>query len=373
MMVTTFTSTKLPPRDRGIEFGRRFASQICKTVEKYQVLFDRLAGAPVDLKDWGTLAMERISAASPALRDEIFGMAEGSGVSMTSLAAINARTEVLAAVGASEAHECSTVVYLSPRDVKPPVAIQTWDWYASMADCWLVWQIPQTSGNVTVTLTEYGIVGKIGVNKHGLGILFNILRHKRDGIGMGVPVHVLSRLVLDESLDLNQALLKIAASEVSASSAFTVVASAGGESAAVSVEACPGGIGYALPDRSGLLIRTNHFLCENNTRQDLEPRRAPDSILRRSMIARRLHDADVINTNTVISALSSHLLGGGSTCCHVDPRLPATAAFETLAVVSLDVRSGRLVAHAGGPCGIVSGDRQVPESGAVSAPLRASV
>jgi isopenicillin-N N-acyltransferase-like protein len=353
-----FRSTQLKPAARGLEFGRLHADKIRASIATYQRLFDRAAGSPVDLEFWGAAAAVQIEAVSPALLEEITGMAEGARVPTTSLAAINARTEVLAAVGSGvgtvAAKECSTVVHV-PAD-GAPVAVQAWDWYPELADLWLVWEIPQANGHLTTTVTEYGIVGKIGVNTRGLGVLFNILHHQQDGRGLGAPVHVLARAVLDEAEDLNQALVRLATAPVSASSSLTLVAHAGGESAAASVELNPAGVGYALPDHDGVLAHTNHFLSHPGSSSDAELRNGPDTVLRLDGIRRRARrlmretHGTRIDEAALIRVLDSHLLGGGATCCHVDPTLPVGSSFQTLATVSLNVEDGTLTAHAGGPC-----------------------
>ncbi|MCV7422468.1 acyltransferase [Mycobacterium yunnanensis] len=347
MTTRSFRSTATTPVERGREFGLAHAAQIAATVDAYRRIFATRAGAPVDLAHWGGLALDRIAAVSTALAEEVAGIADGADLPVTSIAAINARTEILAAVGASGAHECSTVVHVGEGS---PVAVQAWDWYAALSDSWLVWEIPHADGHVTTTLTEYGILGKIGVSTRGLGLLFNILHHDQDGAGIGDPVHVLARAVLDEATDLNHALLKLSTAAVSASSSLTVIAVADGESAAISVECNPGGVGYALPDDNGLLLHTNHFLSNPAALHDDELRTGPDTVVRYDTLRRRLAGRTTPSIAQVLTAMNSHLLGGGALCCHADSTLPSTGQFETLATVALDVEAGTLTAHAGGPC-----------------------
>jgi isopenicillin-N N-acyltransferase-like protein len=349
MTVRTFRSSVTDdPRARGVEFGAAHRREVEGTVAAYQVLFDQAAGSPVDLTSWGGLAREQIALVSPALAEEVEGIALGAGVDPLAVAAVNARTEVLAALGGAPAHECSTVVRLV--DGAPPVAVQAWDWYAAVSGLWLVWEIPHPSGHTTTTLTEFGIVGKIGASTRGLGVLFNLLHHDGDGRGVGAPVHVLSRAVLDEAPDLNHALLRLAAAPVSASSTLTLVASRDGGSEAVSVELNPGGVGYAVPDDSGLLVHTNHFLSTPASLHDTELVHGPDSVVRLAGLRRRLSSHREATVESVVAALSSHVLAGGATCCHPDPLLPAASQFQTLATVALDLASGSVTAHEGGPC-----------------------
>lgn len=431
MTVTTFRSSVLPPRERGEEFGRVFADRIAETVTGYQELFAIAAGQDsatsvagaarataaerdAAMADWGTQAIAAIGAFSADALAEIEGIASGSQQPLTHIAAINARTEILAAAnrrrietaqagrnptatsanGANQAGnpattsaragECSTVVHVD--DHGTPVAVQAWDWYDNLADSWLVWEIPTATGMVT-TVTEFGILGKIGVNSHGLGLLFNILHHADDGRSIGVPVHVLARTILDTCVDLNQALVLAAGADVSASSSLTVVATADradhddhpatshghdiGTSAvtsgnaarlttasldteAVSIEVNPHRIGYHLPDEEGVLVHTNHFLGAPVGEADEELLAGPDTVVRYAGIRRRLHRRlSARSTFTVfdaVAALDSHVLGGGGSCCHPDAGRPDTPQFASLATVSLDVPAGTLTAHAGGPC-----------------------
>ncbi|WP_433826640.1 C45 family autoproteolytic acyltransferase/hydrolase [Actinoplanes sp. CA-015351] len=348
MTTRTFRSSVLGPRERGEEFGRTFSDEISACVFAYTRLFEMAASGPVDLDHLGGLAREAIWAISGEIAEEINGLAAGSGRSVAEICAINARTEILALLKspATVRGECSTVVRLNKNG--QPLAVQAWDWYESLAGSWLVWEIPHPDGSVTTTLTEYGIVGKIGVNSRGLGVLFNILHHAADGSGIGAPVHVLSRAVLDGARDLNQALVRLAGAPVSASSALTLVAARDGECAAVSVEVNPVRVGYVLPDADGLLLHTNHFLSSPASSGDTELITGPDSVVRLDLLRRRL-----ASSPDVIAAMNSHLLGGGGLCCHADPALPAASRFATLAVVELDVASGTLTAHPGGPCSLL--------------------
>ncbi|MGV9713508.1 C45 family autoproteolytic acyltransferase/hydrolase [Gordonia sp. NPDC003424] len=347
MSARVFRSTEATAYERGLVFGTAHAPQVTRTVAAYQSLFDTAAGASVDMTAWGRQAQVQIERHAPGLADEIRGIADGAGLPVESVAAINARTEVLAALG-HRTSECTTVVGLRPGAA--PVAIQCWDWYDSLADSWLTWEIVHPDGRRTTTVTEYGIVGKIGVNDRGIGLLFNILHHRADGDGIGVPVHVLARSVLDEASDLNQALLRIAGTRVSASTSMTLVGHRGGEAAAISVEVNPAKIGYALPDARGILVHTNHFLSAPADLGDTELVTGPDTVVRYDMVRRALADVSVLSEDRALHALDSHLLGGGATCAHSDPTLGDTAQFETLATVSLDVAAGTLSTHRGGPC-----------------------
>lgn len=348
-MTRHFRSTETEAQARGREFGTRHAAEIRRSTELYDALFARVAGHPIDTRAIGAEALARISRFSPPLATELHGMAVGAAIDPTRLAALNARTEILARLGARSRGECSTVVRIDPWS-SSALAVQTWDWYAEFAGQWLVWEMPRPDGGRVITVTEFGILGKAGVNSGGLGLLFNILHHRRDGGELGVPVHVLARALLDGNGDINQALQRVHATPVSASSCMTLVSARDGASLAVAVEVHPGGPALVFPDAQGLLVHTNHFLAPAVAADDLEPSMYPDTQVRHDLLMRRMRGRPATRA-AALEAMRSHLGGPAAVCCHPDPAQPSAGQYETLATLVLDVAKGSLEALPGGPCG----------------------
>ncbi len=336
------------PFDRGAELGSTYADQVAGTVDRYRELFRAVAGREVSLSGPGEDALEAIVSLSPALAEEIRGIADGSGQDVTTIAALNARTEVLAALGVVTRGECSTVVSLGRGD---PVSVQTWDWHDLLQDDWFLWTIEHADGHRTSTVTEFGIVGKVGVSTRGFGTHFNILHHRTDGGRIGAPVHVLSRAILDSAGDLGGALAMAGSAPVSASSVLTFVGAAGGASSAVSAELSPAGPRFVLPSADGLLLHTNHFLDPVSAAGDLEPRTGPDTFLRYDVLNRALTGRADLGRDEIVATMASHLGLGGAVCCHPEPDAELGSRWATLATVALDVANGTLAVRAGGPCG----------------------
>jgi len=346
-MIRQFTSAAASPAERGEEFGSRHAAQIASTVDVYRRVF----GIVGDLDSLGEVALDRIREFAPDLAEEIRGMAGGAGVPVSHLAAVNARTEILAiaarATGTGPPSECSTVVCLGDDEAEP-VAMQTWDWYPELADNWLEWTITHPDGRRVVTVTEYGIVGKIGVNAYGVGLLLNILHHRADGAGMGVPAHVVARHILDTASTVHSGLSLAGTARVSASSTITLVAARRAGKTAISAELWPGGPGHVLPTPDGLLVHTNHFLSDPARIGDLKPLEAPDTLVRYEVLQRRLtRHAGHADADQVLAVLADHT---GGLCCHPDPAPTAGPTYATLATIRLDLAAGTTVTHAGGPC-----------------------
>src|SRR6185436_584334 len=133
---------------------------------------------------------------SAAEREEIAGIAHGAGQDEYELRAINARTEILA--GMSGLTECSVVG-------QGGLLAQNWDWHPDATHSTLVWIVEHEHGWFA-TLTEAGILGKIGLNDAGLGVCLNILHTTADGGLDGTPIHILLRRTLATAETVDDAL-----------------------------------------------------------------------------------------------------------------------------------------------------------------------
>jgi isopenicillin-N N-acyltransferase-like protein len=349
--LVTHRSAPASPAERGEELGVAHAEAIHRTIAGYERLFHATAGGPVDLGALGREALRAIEDVSSSAAAEVRGIALGAGADPAHVAALNARTEILALLGARGRGECSTVVVLGPNG-QPPLTMQTWDWHDHFADAWLVWTIEHEDGRVVHLLTEYGILGKIGVSSRGIGIHFNILHHRSDAArgGIGAPLHVLSRLALDTADDASAALALLGAAEVSASSALTVVGAGNAGKTAVCAELVPEGPRFVTPSATGLLIRTNHCLDPAAAVGDRAPRVGPDSYLRHDVLQRALYGRTPAGREALRALMASHAGGAGAVCCHPDPAAALGDRWATLATVALDVREGELWVRRNGPC-----------------------
>jgi isopenicillin-N N-acyltransferase-like protein len=361
-VIHRFESTVASPVDRGEEFGSRHATEIARTLDAYRHLFSARGAdvdvPPTDVDRLGRRALERIEAFSPDLAEEIRGMAGGAGVPVSQLAALNARTEILAvidrAAGRPGPDECSAVVSLGEPDAEPAAA-QTWDWYADLADGWFEWTIPLPDGRRLVTVTEYGIVGKIGVNSTGVGLLFTMLHHRDDGADMGVPVHAIARRILEVADGVDAGLAMAAPARTSASTSLTLVGARRAGKRATTVELWPGGPGQVEPTPEGLLVHTNHFLSDPARAGDLTPYTTSDTRLRHEALRRRLDPlGGRAGMPEILAAMNDH---EGGVCCHPDPSVDLEPYIATLATVILDVAAGSLTTHANGPCQVDGAQR----------------
>jgi isopenicillin-N N-acyltransferase-like protein len=356
MTVRRFETDELDPYRRGHALGRYGAEEIAWNARGYGELFEVVGVVADELPGIGREAIARIEDWAPELAAELRGIADGAGVEPWQLGVLNARTEILATVGAIGEGECSTVVTL-PDDAAPRT-VQTWDWHDVSNDHTLVVRARVRPDHEVRYFTEFGILGKIGLNSAGIGVHFNILNHAGDGEGIGVPVHIVARAVLDRARSLDEAVAIASSAEVSASTVLTIVSYAHGVADAVCVELSPGGTAVVPPREDGLLVHTNHFLDEALAQGELVPATASSYPRLEQLLARRASFRSPDPVDRAIGMLV-HDADGAPVCCHPDPALAFEHRWQTLLTISLDLEAGCLQFHEGGPCRVERATWQV--------------
>jgi isopenicillin-N N-acyltransferase-like protein len=345
--IPTWRSEEHDPVARGRAFGAAWREQITRTFDGYARLFDAAGLSTAQQCAVASACFDEVVAWAPALAAEIEAVADGAGLELWQLAALNARTELLASARAARA-ECSTFAVAPPAG-GPPRTVQTWDWYDHLRDGAVTVELRPRAGRTVRLFTEFGVVGKIGVNDAGFGLHFNILAHEADGGTAGVPVHVVARRLLDEASSLDEAEALARSARLSASTVLTCVSWDGARAQARMLELSPAGVAAIAPGEDGALLHTNHFLdpglaagermtrVDSTTRPRMEEMRARlDALLTAGSAEQRA------------AALLDH--GGPGLCCHPAADAPFDERWETLATLSLDVAQARLRLHAGGPC-----------------------
>lgn len=198
-----------------------------------------------DIKRRGESYAAIVADFSPSLHEEICGIASGSGLEPCILFALNARSELFN----NSVAEC-TVVY----DAESRILAQNWDWSKTLEDLLIELVISKPEDLSIRTLTEPGIVGKVGMNSAGLGVCLNILSWPEST--MGVPVHVLLRAILEcQSVDEARQLV-----EQNSSGKASHILVADAEGSCVSVEFCGDAVHW-LQNDTGRVAHTNHYLA----------------------------------------------------------------------------------------------------------------
>jgi isopenicillin-N N-acyltransferase-like protein len=310
------------------------------TVAAYRRLLGQAAGIePTALATLGADVGQRLERERPDLVAEVEGMAAGAGVPAEDLLAVNARTELLA--GHVAEGEC-TLAGLAGRE--RIVLGQNWDWHPALARSMVAWTIAHERGGWLTTVTEAGMVGKLGVSSHGIAIGLNFMASTRDGTG-GMPVHALLRIVLDSATSASEALELLLRAEPSASACITVAAAEPDGMALAAVELAPSGPAVVWPDERGVLVHANHFAAGPPGGADALVQEQPSTLLRERHVRALLGDGA-----SVEQALRSHFPTPHGVCRHDDPAVPWAERRATLLSLVADPGARTLAIAPGPPC-----------------------
>lgn len=347
-----FVSKQSDPRSRGRELGHAFAREVRGTWAAYQQVFTTHGLDEALVREVSDQARDQVLTWGPCQVEEIDGIAEGSGLEPWQVMAVNARSEVLARYRSPVPGECSTSVSL-PEDGSPRT-VQTWDWHEAFRGRTLAWQLEPQPGRVVKTFTEFGLLGKIGVTNAGLAVHFNLLQHDADGQQPGVPVHLLSRRILDEAASIAEAEALVRSTPVSASVALTLVQYDGRAGEAVTLEAAPTGV-RRVEAVDGLLLHANHFVHPDLAPHDRLARSDADTHARQEMLGRRADALRSADLEVRAAAMECHESDGAGLCCHPGGPDDLTMRWLTIATIALDVEKGQLSLRDGSPCQATGG------------------
>jgi isopenicillin-N N-acyltransferase like protein len=338
---------------RGRQYGRQAAARVRLSVQAYQQTFAHYAGW-----DWPTVRREAlrfeapIGEFRPAYLDELRGIADGAGLDLADVLAINVRTEVMYSAKARQAPtsakrpaECSAfAVVPAPGQKGPAIIGQNWDWLLPAAQTLVVLEIRQDDGPDFVTVVEAGLLAKTGMNAAGLGLVTNALVTDADVGEPGLPYHVLLRAVLD-CATVTEALEALQAGPRSSSANYLIAHASG---AALDIEAAPGDFTrlYPLFPEDGVLRHTNHFLADIHP-ADLALWAMPSSVIR----LQRLRAAGTARTlDDFGPLLADHADYPHSICAHPDPADHPCEQGATIASVLMDLTAKHIWLAAGNPC-----------------------
>lgn len=236
-------------RARGLAYGETCGPLIHRSLQYYlETVFRPRGCSDALLQDYAAQCAEVVEYFSPESLIELKAIAEGCDAPLWHILAVNARTEILNVAAQVAAPEC-TAFYMK----QGPILAQNWDWIRIGLECCVVLDIETDDGRRTAILTEAGMLGKIGLNHHGLGVCLNILQawHAR----IGVPVAVLARVVLNAATvaDARQLLRSAGAGRAT----HFLVGDRNGD--CVSVEYA-GDESFELQPHQGVLVHTNHVV-----------------------------------------------------------------------------------------------------------------
>ena len=252
--------------DLGLAHGRAFASQIEYNLAFYRKWLPEYGNVPAArLIEIARGFVPVIEERFPDMVEEMDGIARGASLKLDEIVLINARTDILAIVEHEIQPEhipgCTSLALFGEVEGKPALALgQNWDWDPLMSKAPVVLRLEPDDAPPLVTLTEAGMLAKIGFNQHRLGVCLNFLSHLSDGQPgvFGIPIHCLLRAVLT-CQSIEQVVEVVESSPRCASANFLVAQHDAGGPAALDLEITPNEVVTVRPVGSSL-VHTNHFI-----------------------------------------------------------------------------------------------------------------
>ena len=353
------------PAECGAAYGRAARDLIAGNLDVYRRRFATRVGLdPVAVRRAGAGFRGGTHRLQPRIAAMLDGLAEGAGIPVEEIYALNARTELL--YGASPVPtECTAVGVLDSHTADGhTVLAQNWDWHPAQRPYTLLLASRDERGHAIATLAEAGMLAKTGLNSAGLGVCVNMLGCDRDGRPGGLPYHVLLRAALEA--DSLGAALKAVCNAPRSASINLLLGQAGpqpvggaagppfGGGELIDLELVPGDLGVRHPV-DGILAHANHL----ETPLPVHDRLKDDagSTWFRSARADRLlrrvcaEPGGRVGEQDLIALLADHGGYPSAICRHVDERDPDDERSESIYSILLDLDDRRLAIAPGPPCG----------------------
>ncbi|WP_018565233.1 C45 family autoproteolytic acyltransferase/hydolase [Streptomyces sp. PsTaAH-124] len=352
------------PSQRGRQYGEAVTEQLRTALGYYAEAFGASSGLTWDqVTARAARWLEPVRAHAPDLVEEMQGIADGAGVGLLDVLALNARGEVIyddsfsrmRAQGAAPeepAEGCTSFAAYGPASGDGHVwAGQNWDWRAGVGETVVMLRIVQPPKPTLIMQVEAGQIGRQGANSAGIALNANGLGGRFDD-AVGLPQTVIRRTVLDQS-SITDALdvLCTARAHIASNALLTCR-----EGFAIDVETTPAGHGWLYPS-DGLLVHGNHYQAGVPARLAATGYRplSPDSLVRvpraeEGLRLLREAAAPEESRKLIKQAMSDHLGFPESLCTHADPRKPPVRHWSTLVSSCVDLTAGDYHVTAGTPC-----------------------
>lgn len=182
------------PFARGVQYGQQAEELIRRAIEGYHRQFQRSVG-----QSWDAVVKRShyytdfVNEHYPEEFQEMLGIAEGSGVAVDEIMALNCRYEILKL----KLQECTTGAILKEASGGKVYLLQNWDYRPWVERHAVIVDIDDLQGTHIIGVTEAGQLVRNGMNNHGIGLCANNLTSIYDSGDIGAPVTFVRRKALN--------------------------------------------------------------------------------------------------------------------------------------------------------------------------------
>ena len=332
-------------REMGRQIGEATRESLRELVE---VVTDRINVGRAGLRPISNeqaLEVARTSTAyaaeyAPELMAEVEGVAEGAGLTVDQVMLVNVRNQVPAAIDGA----CTGVVVEPERaESETGMAGQNWDNDPAMDPFSIVLIRRPTGAPAHMNFTQPGIVGYMGLNDVGLGVVMNTL--PAPARGLGVPWYFLvRRMYMHSSLKDVTGEVRRARRAISANVALLT------SDGAADLEVTVDDVHVLRANGNGVLVHTNHCvhpeLAHVNEQFPDLIQSTPRMLRAESLLE---NQAGGVGLEHVKSLLSDHLDYPTSICRHENDH-PGDGHWTSVVSMIVEPSKGRMHLTRGNPC-----------------------
>ncbi|MGE3778739.1 MAG: C45 family autoproteolytic acyltransferase/hydrolase, partial [Pirellulaceae bacterium] len=193
------------PRERGRQYGSRFQADIAGFLERE--IYGAFVGRPAkrdELLRYADACAGRLQGYSPVVHEEMTGIAEGTGLTLSEVTLISLHEELYHRGDLPPVEHC-TAVAVGPPDTNGGTFVgQTWDWMQSVFGLSRVVHWQRSEGPAVLAYGFPGMWCGAGLNSAGLALCWTSadLGTKGLGVRIGIPSYaLLTHFLYQSSLD----------------------------------------------------------------------------------------------------------------------------------------------------------------------------
>ncbi len=283
--------------ERGYQFGKQVKELIAKAILIYKEIVFSLR--PDSLTWEGIVEDVKIRRYDKELYIEMKAMAKGAEVSLEEILFLNVRSEIMNPAWAKTiSPEGCTSFLVQPCATRNEEYFigQTYDWFPTCKELLVVLH---SEDEKYITVTEAGILAKIGCNNRGVGNLLNYLNNYEINRN-GAPYNILLRRVLNSESFID-AQRNIIRSPIAFGLNIFIADSKG---SGINYELAANGIDFFHPE-NGILVHSNHHLSNKLSLRTFNKKMYPNS-QNRYDVAKKILSEKGIELSDLISLVSYH-------------------------------------------------------------------
>lgn len=321
------------PGDLGLRHGR-CARELIRAAYATRMARARCGSSEEDVLIGAVGYQRYVAEYAPELLEEVDGIAVGAGISFDAAFFLQVATEFELAsfhAGNHISDGCSALGGIDPE--AGPFIAQNWDQPVQTLSTQILLRLRPFGGIEMMMFTRAGVIGYIGVNAAGVGLLINQLYSSSP---KGLTAYFIARKIL-EAGSVECAVSWLRGLEIGSAVNFLL-----GDPGGATVDLELGG-GQFEQIRRPVQVHTNHYLLEGGRHCDQVGQALPDSYLRYERLTALFGQS--ASFGTAMDALKDHAGYPRSVCRH-----EGGTGLNTVASVMIRLRAREMLVCEGNPC-----------------------